>query len=184
MSRPRLGTAVCAALLGATSLAALAAGPWQDLSSQLPQAALADRSMDVLAGDADGDGDLDLFGAEGLFVNRSHQLHAPLLLRPGYDWLVEAFASFAPAGTTDIALPWLSTTRMAIPVPPLGTLGIVPQVALPAMVVPQPAGVTSSTWPVPNAPALVGVSIYVQALQLSLPGAVRLSNVVADTLVH
>jgi hypothetical protein len=141
-------------------------------------------SRSLALGDADGDGDLDLFGAEGLFVNRSHQLHAPLLLRPGYDWLVEAFASFAPAGTTDIALPWLSTTRMAIPVPPLGTLGIVPQVALPAMVVPQPAGVTSSTWPVPNAPALVGVSIYVQALQLSLPGAVRLSNVVADTLVH
>jgi hypothetical protein len=141
-------------------------------------------SVAALDADGDGDGDLDLFGARGLLVNRLRQLHAPLLLRPGYDWRIDAYARFASNGTTDVFVPWLSLTRTAIPVPGLGTLGIVPHAPLPALVVPQPAGVASATWPVPNTPTLVGLTLHVQAVQLSFPGGLRLSSVVSDTLVR
>jgi len=135
-------------------------------------------------GDADDDGDLDLFGGQGLFTNRAHQLHAPFLLRPGRPWQLDAYARFAAPGSTDVAVPWLSLTRTSIPVPPFGTLGIVPQAPLPMLVIPQPAGVGSVTWLAPNTPALVGVTRHAQALWLSSLGRVRLSNVVSDTFMN
>ncbi len=141
-------------------------------------------SRALALGDADDDGDLDLFGAQGLFTNRAHQLHAPFLLQPGRLWQLDAYARFAVPGSTDVVVPWLSLTRTSIPVPPFGTLGIVPQAPLPALVIPQPAGLGSVSWLVPNTPALVGVTLHAQALWLSSLGRVRLSNVVTDTVVN
>jgi hypothetical protein len=141
-------------------------------------------SRALALGDADDDGDLDLFGGQGLFTNRAHQLHAPFLLRPGRPWQLDAYARFAVPGSTDVVVPWLSLTRTSIPVPPFGTLGIVPQAPMPLLVIPQPAGLGSVTWLVPNTPALVGVTLHAQALWLSSLGRARLSNVVTDTFVR
>lgn len=56
-------------LLGVGAWAPAHATNWTDRSSHLPQAALADRSMDAVLGDANGDGHLDLFIAKEFAPN-------------------------------------------------------------------------------------------------------------------
>jgi hypothetical protein len=66
---------------------------WRDASSQLPQSALADRSMDVRFGDVDGDGDLDVLVAREFASN--------LLLRNSGGFRFSVDAAAIPARAED-----------------------------------------------------------------------------------
>ena len=84
----------------------------------------------------------------------------------------------------DVAVPFLSTGTASIPLPPWGTLGLNPaqMMPLPPFVIPQPAGVKSVSFMVPNRPSLVGVKFYAQALLIQYPAA-YLTNVTADVVL-
>ena len=53
-------------------------------------------------------------------------------------------------------------------------------IALPAIVIPQPAGARGVSVGVPNDPNLVGVTLYAQALLVQYPSLALLTNVTAD----
>jgi len=137
--------------------------------------------------DFDRDGDLDLFYAklwqDMLLCNLRHQLSAPLLLRAGRPWVLEAHARYAPPGVTEVVWPWLSTTRVSVPVPGFGVLGIDPMVPLSPLTIPQPAGVASLSIPVPNVPALYGAALHAQGVCLSTNGFQHLTTVVSDRIL-
>ncbi len=67
-----------------------------------------------------------------------------------------------------------------------GTLGLDPTQlrTLPLILIPQPAGVGSISFTVPNAPRFVGISLYGQALLLRQPFPARLTNVTADDIIQ
>ena len=136
--------------------------------------------------DFDRDGDLDVLLGTGAgdraWFNLQRQLDAPFVLRAGRPWTLEAYGRGGAPGTSDLVWPWLSLARVVIAVPPFGVLGIDPVASLPPFVVPQPAGLGSTTWPVPNTPSLAGLALYVQALQLASTGSLHLTNVVHDVL--
>lgn len=137
--------------------------------------------------DFDRDGDLDLwlakFGQDVLLCNLRHQLSAPLLLRAGHPWVLEAHARYAPPGVIDVVWPWLSTTRVSVPVPGFGVLGIDPMVPLSPLTIPQPAGVASLSLPVPNVPALYGAALHAQGVCFSSNGFQHLTTVVSDRIL-
>jgi hypothetical protein len=142
---------------------------------------------DLAIADFDRDGDLDLWyaklGQHMLLCNLRHQLSAPLLLRPGQPWVLEAHARYAPPGVTDVVWPWLSTTRVSVPVPGFGVLGIDPMVPLSPLTIPQPAGVASLSLPVPNVPALYGAALHAQGVCFSTNGFQHLTTVVSDRIL-
>jgi hypothetical protein len=154
-----------------------------------------DITTSVAFGDVDGDDDLDLLtgnsGSDGkqnrLCLNLRRQLDAPLLLRIGRPYQLDAYARWGPASQVDLAFPVLSSAAASILLPPFGTLGIDPARilgVLPAIVVPHPAGVGSLSFVVPGNPSLVGLAAHAQALLLHHPVQARLTNVTVDVVMR
>lgn len=141
-------------------------------------------------GDVDGDGDLDMtfsaWGQDHLYQNLLRQLDAPFVLHVGHTYQLDVYSRYGPATQLEMAFPYFSTATAHIPLPPFGTIGIDPNqmIALPPFVVPQPAGKGSLQFPVPNVPALAGITIYSQALLQQYPGQLRLTNVVGDVILR
>lgn len=138
-------------------------------------------------GDLDGDGDLDLVtGNPGLssrlYFNLQRQLDAPHLLRPGQPYTLEAYARYGPPSVFDVAIAYLSTTRLAIPIPPYGVLGIDPTIPMPPVLIPASAGVAATTFDVPNLPGLAGLEVFAQAAIVPWPFDLRLTNVTSDVI--
>jgi hypothetical protein len=86
----------------------------------------------------------------------------------------------------DVALPYVSTATIDVPLPPLGRLGIDPtlMIALPSFIIPKATGMGSITFQVPNLPTLAGVEIHTQALVLRYPMQPRLTNVNTDRVLR
>jgi len=57
-------------------------------------------------------------------------------------------------------------------------------VALPSLAIPQPAGVASMSFTVPNVASIAGVSLYGQALVVQPPALARLTNLLADVILR
>src|SRR5262249_50290020 len=73
-----------------------------------------DDPQSVAIGDVDEDGDVDLlFGNWGqqnsLYLNLQRQLDAPIPLRVGHAYQLDAYARYGPGGTMTVALPFLSS---------------------------------------------------------------------------
>ena len=154
-----------------------------------------DGTHDLVLGDVDGDGDHDIVvGNSGTFrigtvrtrlhLNLLRQLDAATPPQTGQNYTLDIYARYGPPRNADLALPYVSTAPTSIPVTPFGILGIDPvqAVPLPWVVIPQPAGVGSSSVFVPNDPALTGLRAYGQALLLQSPLQARLTNVTVDVV--
>ena len=140
----------------------------------------------VATADLDADGDLDLvYGAargNEVQVNLLRQLDSPVVVGSGYQ--LDAYARYGPARTADLVFPLVSTAPATIPLPPFGTLGVDPSVALalPRQVVSPTTGVVSWSFAVPNIPGLAGVRLYAQALLWQQPVSAHLTNVTFDRI--
>lgn len=147
-----------------------------------------DRTRSINLADFDQDGDLDLLLANersrNVWWNLRRHLDAPFLLRPGRPWRIDAYVRARPATSLDFVLPWLSLQRAIVELPPLGTVGIVPQTPLPVLVVTQPLGRAQCTVPVPNTTALVDVTVYAQGVVVGSAADVRLTNVTVRSLTR
>jgi hypothetical protein len=141
----------------------------------------------ILLADLDLDDDLDLIAindskdaSDGprskIFVNMTRQLTAPYPARIGYDYQLKAHG--APLGC---AL-WISPQSAITPLPPYGTLGLgLPGLSSFALLGPPTTGNTVEiTTPLPNTPALVGATVYVQGIDIA---SLRLTNRLSETLV-
>jgi hypothetical protein len=145
----------------------------------------------VVLGDVDGDADPDLvFGDTGLYtaqnrlyLNLLRQQDAPYPARLGKHYLLAVYARYGRATNGDLAYPLLAPASANVPLPPLGTLFLDPStmVALPALAIPQPAGVSSVSLVIPNVPGLVGLPLYAQALLIQHPAAF-LTNATEDVI--
>lgn len=96
------------------------------------------------------------------------------------------FHSRPGSGTPGLALPFLAPAGARLPIPPLGVFRLDPasSIALPSVPIPQPAGVGSLQFPIPNLPILDGLPLYTKALiftSASLLDA-RLTNVETDRI--
>ena len=143
--------------------------------------------------DVDGDGDLDLAATylpslvptaqNRLYVNLQRQLDAPTSPQIGQPYSLDAYLRYGPTSTIDLAAIYLSTAPASI-ASPFGTLGIDPALAVPfpTLVIPQPAGIGSVGFTIPNVPGLIGQVIYSQAMLVAYPNDLRLSNVVRDVI--
>ncbi len=144
----------------------------------------------AVVGDVDADLDPDLLIAGDnparLYRNLHRQIDAPFVLHVGRTWQLDAFLGNLPANQVAVVLPFFSTTRIRVPLPPYGTLGIDPNqmVPLPPFLVMQPAGRSTLLLTIPNVPALAGLVISVQALLDSAPRGLHLSNVLSEVLVR
>ena len=119
-------------------------------------------------------------------MNLLRQLDAPFLARVGFTYQLDVYARYGPTRQQDVAQLWLSTGTASIPVPPIGTFGLDPtqMVALPRLVIPQPAGMASLSFTIPNMPSLAGIAFYAQALLVHDPVTTPavLTNVTADVV--
>jgi len=131
-------------------------------TSALPS--LVDFDRAVALADLDGDGDLDAFagvtGRERVYRNLARQLSWRGIPRVGKPVTLDI--SGPPVGAWLLAA---SDVTASLPLPPFGTLRLFP---LTTFVVAggalDPQGRTSVSFPVPASPALVGFSLYWQAL--------------------
>ncbi len=121
-----------------------------------------------------------------LYLNLLRQLHTPFVAMPGREYRLEAYARYGVPRLVDIAIPFVSTATAQITLPPFGTIGLDPtrMIALPAFVIPQPAGMNFLSVVLPNDSALVGVTLYAQAMLVQHPSLLRLTNVTADQVVR
>ena len=146
----------------------------------------------VALDDVDGDGDLDMvfgnIGQNRLYLNLLRQLDAPFPLRIGQTYTLAAYARYGPKSEIDVALLFLSGATAQVPLPPFGTIGLDPTqlLTVPPFPIPQPAGVGSVSFTVPNVEIFVGTFVYAQALlvPLAFPAQARLTNVTADEIVQ
>ena len=172
-------------------------GTFTDATARLPQAI--DRTTGAIVGDLDGDGDLDIvagnetvsFGPMSneantttVLLNVQRQLDAPNPPQIGQPYSLDAYMRYGPSSTIDLAAIYLSTAPASVALQPFGTLGIDPALAVPfpTLVIPQPAGVGSAGFTIPNVPGLIGQVIYSQAMLVAYPANLRLSNVVRDVI--
>ena len=161
-------------------------GAFTDVSARLPAAE--DGTFELVLGDVDADGDVDILvgnnlDRDRLLFNLTRQLDAPGLLRIGSPYTLDVYARTGSAAATS-AVALLSTGTASIALPPLGTFGLDPDTAvvLPTLTVPQPAGMGSLTFVVPNVLALAGLPIHTQAVVVQA-GAPRLTNVMSDRVL-
>lgn len=150
-------------------------------------AASASGWVHVLAalGDVDGDGDLDVAFADSsaatvhLRANLLRQLDAQSAPQLGQNYTFETYARYGAPRLSDVALPYVSFAPASIPLPPFGTVGIDPAVAvaLAPVLVPQPAGVVQVPVAVPSNGVFIGLSIYAQAALIQYPLQPHLTNV-------
>ena len=136
--------------------------------------------------DASSQASSDYALARAVFFNRLGHLRAPVLPRLGNGYDLEIHA-LADAPTTSLfALPFLSSGTSHTPIPGLGTLRLDPQALLPLPVVqvPQPAGVVTTTVPVPNDLSLVGAEVFGQSVLVGWANRMRLTNRVRDRILR
>ncbi len=179
-------------------------GRFRDATGSLLPAFQDEDVRAVALADLDQDGDPDLItgnalrwcggvgcsfpepGPSHVFFNRAGHLRTPLLPRlgSGYDLEIHALAD-APS-TLLFALPFLSSGTSHTPIPGLGLLRLDPQALLPLPVVPvpQPAGVVTTTVPVPNDLALVGAEVFGQSVLVGWANRSRLTNRVRDRILR
>lgn len=157
-------------------------GLFTDASAKLP--ARLGSTWAIAVADIDGDLEPDLVVGNRLtnrlYTNLRRQLHAPTVLRPGQPYTFEAYSRFDSPNAVDFAGTSLSTTRLSIALPPFGILGVDPMAVLPVIAIPQPTGVGSVQWNVPNVATISGIEIFAQAIMVS--SDLRLTNVTADTI--
>ncbi|MEM7202246.1 MAG: VCBS repeat-containing protein [Planctomycetota bacterium] len=145
----------------------------------------------VTVADLDGDHDPDVLlgipgSTPGMLTLRNHRRHlqSSQLARTGGVLRLDAYAG---SGTGEVAAPILSPRLLATPIQlPMGSLTIDLQeaVVLPPSVPPAPRR-TRWTIAVPASPALVGMSLYTQAVfGQATPSSWRLSNTVADRIIE
>ncbi len=148
-------------------------------------------------GDVDGDGDLDLvFGNGGslaqqnrLYLNLHRHVYSPLQPQLGKAYQLDYYAKPGYATTAQAAVPAVNLAPQVPPIkiPPLGSLGVSPVgwLLLPAVVISAPKGKTTVAYTFPNIPALVGKTLYVQALTVhrATPLDAHLTNVIADLII-
>ncbi|MEM7198893.1 MAG: VCBS repeat-containing protein [Planctomycetota bacterium] len=145
-----------------------------------------DQTLALALEDLDQDGDLDVVaGNEGpnrVYRNLRRQLAAPLLLRTGRRYRLDVYARSTTPRLGDLAVPYVAGGAASIPVPPWGVWGLDPAVMAPLtpFLIPQPAGVGSADFFVPNDASLVGAEVRAQALLVQYPAGARFTNVTFD----
>lgn len=108
---------------------------------------------------------------------------APTSPQIGQPYTLDAYMRYGTSTVANFSLAYLSTAPDSI-ASPLGTIGLdlASAVPFPALIIPQPAGVGSVGFTVPNLPSLIGQLIYCQSVLVAYPFDLRLSNVVADVI--
>ncbi|MEZ5966392.1 MAG: VCBS repeat-containing protein [Planctomycetota bacterium] len=144
--------------------------------------------------DLDADGDQDVlvvrsgggFGGETnlLYANRTRQISAPWAFVPGRVARLTFEAAPGRSNLFHLAIPLLAPRRARVPVPPFGELGLDPMqlVMLEPIYVPPLPGTATLSLAVPDNPALVGMTLYWQALLLHPLHPARFTNVIADAI--
>ena len=98
------------------------------------------------------------------------------------------YARYGLPRVIDVAVLFLSGATAQIALPPFGTVGLDPTqlLTVPPFLIPQPAGVGSVSFTVPNVPSFVGTFVYAQALvvPLTFQTQARLTNVTADVIIQ
>ena len=113
----------------------------------------------------------------GRWARFDHYLVQDGYIRPAPDARFETFDPWGPYEE--------NRGRFGAQVPPYGTFGLDPfqMVPLPVVPIPQPAGVGSVSFPVPDDRSLLGATVYAQSLLIQFPSA-HLTNVTADVVLR
>ena len=102
--------------------------------------------------------------------------------RAGQPYQLDFYSRYGPSNRLGIAV--LSPASASIP-SPFGTLGVdlTNAVTLPFTPIPQPAGLASASYTIPNIPSFVGTDVVGQALIVDVNNLTgRLTNVTSDVI--